>query len=288
MTGAENMQRTTRELLDEWGLVLDGSPILGRASIVTPVTDAEGVRLMLKVSVQDDDNAGEPEALKAWRGQGAVRLERADPHRGAQLLERLSNTSLTSVDAVEASEIVGRLYARLHLPASPRLPDLNGLVRRWLDELDALGRDVPAPPRFVAQALSAGRRLASERGEKRVVHGDLHYENVLAARREPWLVIDPKGFAGDPCYELGPMLWNRWLDLGADAGNGVRERFFTIVDAAGYDERRCRDWVVVRAMIGVSWEVLDAGASGRGLTDDQGEWITRLVTVAKAMQAIGP
>ena len=33
---------------------------------------------------------------------------------------------------------------------------------------------------------------------------DLHAGNVLAAEREPWLVIDPKPYVGDPAYERGP------------------------------------------------------------------------------------
>ena len=113
--------------------------------------------------------------------------------------------------------------------------------------------------------------------------------NVLAGRREPWFVIDPKGFAGDPCYEPAPMLWNRWDEVLAsgDAGGTIRERFYTLVDAADYDERRCRDWVVVRSMINVAWEVEDARRAGRPLDARQRDWITRSVTVAKAMQAVG-
>ncbi len=30
---------------------------------------------------------------------------------------------------------------------------------------------------------------------------DLHAGNVLRAEREPWLVIDPKPFVGDPTYD---------------------------------------------------------------------------------------
>jgi streptomycin 6-kinase len=30
---------------------------------------------------------------------------------------------------------------------------------------------------------------------------DLHAQNVLAAQREPWLVIDPKPYVGDPTYD---------------------------------------------------------------------------------------
>jgi hypothetical protein len=31
---------------------------------------------------------------------------------------------------------------------------------------------------------------------------DLHGDNILAAQRELWLVIDPKPYVGDPAYDL--------------------------------------------------------------------------------------
>lgn len=285
----DGLPRLASEVCADWDLTPDGPPQHGFCALVLPVTGADGVRLMLKLSMDERDNAGEVEALKAWRGLGAVRLEAADPHRGALLLERLGPGDLNALDPLDACEIVGRLMSRLHVPPTPRLPRLTGFVLGWLADLAALGRDVPAPPRFVQQALSAGRALASDRAMKSaIVHGDLHYDNVLAGRREPWLAIDPKGFAGDPAYELAPMLWNRWDDLVAsgDLGNALRERFYTLVDASGLDERRCRDWVVVRSMIGVSWEVRDARAAGRPLSAEQRDWITRCVTTAKAMQAV--
>ena len=61
-----------------------------------------------------------------------------------------------------------------------------------------------------------------------MIHGDLHYENVMAADREPWLAIDPKPMSGDPHYELAPMLWNRFEELATgDVRDGVRRRAST-------------------------------------------------------------
>ena len=72
-----------------------------------------------------------------------------------------------------------------------------------------------------------------------IIHGDLHHHNVLAADREPWLVIDPKPMSGDPHYEPAPMLWNRWDEIVAgNARENLRRRFHTLVDVAGLDEDR--------------------------------------------------
>ena len=41
-----------------------------------------------------------------------------------------------------------------------------------------------------------------------VLHGDLHHWNILSSEREPYLIIDPKGYFGDPGYEVGAFLAN--------------------------------------------------------------------------------
>jgi streptomycin 6-kinase len=117
-----------------------------------------------------------------------------------------------------------------------------------------------------------------------LVHGDLHYENVLAADREPWLAIDPKPMSGDPHYEPAPMLWNRMDELAGDVRNGLRRRFHTLVDVAGLEEERARDWVVVRMVLNAHWAVEDAQRGGRGLSAEEREWITRCIAIVKAVQ----
>ena len=110
-----------------------------------------------------------------------------------------------------------------------------------------------------------------------LLHTDLHFDNVLARRVRPWLAIDPKPLSGDPCYEVAPLLWNRWPEV--TASNRVRaailDRLFTVVDAAELDEDRVRDWVVVRQLVNALW--------GLESPPDQ-DWLTISIVIAKAAQ----
>lgn len=270
-----------------WHLTPDGDPLSGYTAVVWPVRDADGLRRACKFSHVEDDNAGEIATLQLWGARGAVALLRADPRAGVHLMEWLDGDLEEPWDGEEATRTIAALYPLLHRRAAPQLPDGHAFVRRWLAELAVRGRDVPAPPRFVDWALRAGAELAAEPGTH-VVHGDLHYLNVMA-RAGDWVAIDPKGFNADPCLEAAPLFWNRWDDLVAsgDVSDALRERFYTVVDTAGLDERRTRDWVVVRCMINLGWMAGEDADAGGGLTDPQ-EWITRNVTIVKAMQAIQP
>jgi streptomycin 6-kinase len=272
------LPRRVGELVDEWRLAPDGAPMHGFCSLVLPVRAPDGVSAVLKVALPEEESEHEHLALRHWHGRGAVRLLRADPRRSAMLLERLHTRDLSELWDLEACQVVAGLYAQLHVPAPPRLRLLTAYVARWSAELAGLPRSAPVPRRLVEQASSLGRALAGDPASVgTMIHGDLHYANVLAADREPWLAIDPKPMSGDPHYELAPMLWNRWEQIASgDVRENLRRRFHTIVDAAGLDEGRARDWVVVRMVHNMSWAVIDG--------DPDEEYLTRCVSIIKAVQ----
>ncbi|WP_246456219.1 aminoglycoside phosphotransferase family protein [Nocardioides mesophilus] len=285
----DRLPRLAVEVLEEWGLQRDGDRLWhGAASLVMPVRTDAGGPAVLKVAFDgDDESLHEPLALQHWGGRGAVRLLRADPGRRALLLERLHREDLTDLWDLDACEVVAGLYGRLHRPAMPQLRPVTSYVGRWLDALAAAGSDLPLPRRMVQQALALGRDLVADPASVgRIVHGDLHYENVLAADREPWLAIDPKPMSGDPHYEPAPMLWNRWDEVVAsgDVRAATRARFHALVDAALLDEDRARDWVVVRSVVNAHWSVQDAARAGRALSAQEGSRITMCLAVAKAVQ----
>jgi streptomycin 6-kinase len=233
---------------------------------------------VLKISLPDEESQHEHLALRRWGGDGAVRLLRAEPHRRALLLERLQTRDLNGLWDIEACEIVASLYRRIHVPALPRLRPLTGFVERWTADLMALPRNAPVPRRLVEQAITLGTELVADPASAgTLIHGDLHYENVLSAEREPWLVIDPKPVNGDPHYEIAPMLWNRWDELTGYVRDGVRRRFYTLVDAAGFDIDRARAWVIVRAMHNAMWELTESD-------EPDPDRLTTWVTIAKAVQ----
>ena len=270
------LPRTVRDLLDEWQLVPDGDPTQGRTALVVPVV-AGTEPAVLKVAQPHDGDEHEVLALQTWHGRGAARMLRADPRRRAMLLERLSARDLTSEPVLEACEAVASLYALLHVPAPPQLALLNASVERATNDLSRLPRDAPIPRRIVEQAVHLGHALVSDPASTgRLLHGDLHFGNVLAADRAPWLAIDPAPVSGDPHHEVAPLLSGRWDEVVAsgDVRTAVRRRFHTVVDAAGLDEERARDWVVVR----------ETQRAVQAVEEGDQDRVTAAVAIVKAVQ----
>jgi streptomycin 6-kinase len=256
--------------LQRWDLRRDGEPTHRPGSLVLPVRTSDAVPAVMKIGSPDAESEHEHLALRRWGGEGAVRLLSADPPRRALLLERLRPQSLSMLPDVAACQIVAGLYRRLHVPALPQLRTLTSYLEDWTALFQALPRSAAIPHRLVEQAIVLSRELAADPASTgRVVHGNLHYQNVLAADREPWLAIAPRPANGDPHYEVAPMLWNRWDELSGQIRDGVRRRFYTLVDAAGFDEERARAWIVVRVV--------------REATRDPAR-LTKYVALAKAVQ----
>ncbi|MBS42128.1 MAG: aminoglycoside resistance protein [Nocardioides sp.] len=280
----DRVPRLLRELVEEWSLRPEGPVWWGHASVVLPVVDDDGSEVVLKVAFPDVETEHEALALRTWSGRGAVTLLRADPHRRAVLLERLERRDLTEEWDLAACETVARLYGDLHVPAPARVRTVASYVGSYVERMRALPVDGPLPHRMVEQWLAHVRDLVADKAGVtggRLVHGDLHYENVLADPRAPgeWRVIDPHAMNGDPTWELAPMLWNRFEETAGDVHRSLRTRFETLVDTAGLDEDRARAWVHVRLLLNALWEVEEADA-GRPVDRD---YVTRMITVAKAV-----
>lgn len=278
------LPRLVADVLRDWDLRVDGAALTGQCSLVVPVLTAEGDRAVVKFGWPHEEAEHEHLALREWGGDGAVRLLRANPRRAVLLLERADATrDLTSLPALEACEVVAGFYPRLHRPAVPQLRLLSAYAARWAGELQAVRGSTQVPRRYVDQAASLARDFAADAAtDGLIVHTDLHYFNVLASVRQPWLVIDPKPISGDPTFEVAPLLWNRWDEAaaGADVRIALQSRFYAVVDVAGFDEQRARDWVVVRMMVNVMRALDDLK---RGLAVDV-DWLTTCITIVKAIQ----
>ena len=245
-----------------WGVELDGGrPLYGDVNLVLPARRGDEP-CVLKVCWPEHDSAGEASALRAWAGRGAVRLLDACPSEGLLLLERLDpDRSLRDLDLLPAAEIAGGLIRELCVPAPEGLPVLTDIATEIAETAGprqrALGH--PLPGRWVERAASLARDLAASAGTQ-LVHADLHYGNVLASTRRPWLAIDPKAVAGDPEYSVPELMWTR-VDDAKDAA-AVHALLGVLVEAGDLDHDKARSWTVVRAVDYWLW------ALGVGFTED--------------------
>lgn len=257
------LPRLGADFLDRWGLRPDGPSAHGMASLVLPVVRADGTPAVLRLQQLRDETAGTAAGLRTWNGDGIVRLLDDDEQTGTQLLERLdAGRPLSSVeDDDTAVGILGGLLARLTaVPAPPGLRRLSDVAGAMLDQVPSALAALhdPAERETVRTCAAAVADLVGEPGD-RLLHWDLHYDNILAANREPWLAIDPEPLAGDPGFDLLPALDNRWDAVVAtgDVTRAVLRRFDLLTEMLGLERRRAAGWTLGRVLQNVLWDVED-------------------------------
>jgi streptomycin 6-kinase len=257
----ERLPRRVEELCDAWQLTVDDAPpMAGTLNLVVLVT-RQGRPYALRVCWPEHDLTAEVLALRDWAGRGAVGLVEVHPDGDALLLERLDHRrTLADVPLSAATPLVGHLLEVLAVPAPPGLPLLaasaGAFAERAGRDNDRLGG--PVPRRWLARALALAGTLPTD--QRLLVHGDLHWGNVLADAAGGWRAIDPKPLAGDPAYAVPELMWTR-ADESPTAAD-LRRLLHAIARAAGLDAERAAGWTVVRAVDYWLWGL------AHGLTED--------------------
>jgi streptomycin 6-kinase len=231
---------------------------------VAPAVGADGQELILKLGVPDRELLTEIDALRLFDGRGCVQLVAADRERGALLLERLRpGRPLATVEDDEAAtsiavEVMRQLWR--HVPAEHPFPSVAdwaaglGRLRKRFD-----GTSGPLPERLVERAEVLFEELLASMDEPVLLHGDLHHGNILAAERQLWLAIDPKGVVGEPAYEAGSSLRNPFPQLlaGPDPCRRLARRVRQMAEELGFAQERLVGWGLVQAVLAAWWSIED-------------------------------
>ena len=243
------------ELARRWSLEV-GRPYQpgGCASWVAPALNDAGAQVVLKVGWRHPEAEREADGLRAWRGEGTVRLIDAlrFEDTSALLLERCEpGTALADVlPALDQDVVVAHLLRRLWIEPQPGHPfrTLSSMCDRWAEEFEH--KHAASDPRLrldpgLARAGIELFRALPRTGDRTVLlYTDLHAENILAAQREPWLAIDPKPYVGDPTYDALQHMPNHPDRLATDP-KGFVKRMAKLLDL---DPTRLRDWLFARSV----------------------------------------
>ena len=229
----------------KWSLRL-GAPYVAEASCswVAPCTCVDGSAAVLKIGFPHMEAAHEIDGLAFWAGKPTVRLLDADREANAMLIERCQpGTHLRTVPESDQDVVIAGLLKRLWRAPAPNsvFRPLLAMVEHWIQA--ARGKaERWADAGLAQEGLGAFRALANEPVDATVLATDLHAGNVLKARREPWLAIDPKPFVGDASYDLTQHLLNCRERLAQDPLGLVAR----VAGLADVEVERVRRWLFAR------------------------------------------
>ncbi|MDH3665108.1 MAG: aminoglycoside phosphotransferase family protein [Alphaproteobacteria bacterium] len=235
------------QLADRWSLEL-GAPYPGATTSYVAPARRRGQQVVLKIQWPHAECANEADALRAWSGDGAIRLLDHDADRHALLLEACSpGMPLSSAEDVDPLDVLIDLLPRLWKPAGAPFRTVAEEAAGWARTLHASwqahGR--PCEKKLVDAAAGYLANLPASQQDQVLVHQDLHGDNVLSAEREPWLAIDPKPLLGERAFALAPII--RSFEFGHSKAL-VIGRLDCLSSALGLDRARVLGWTIAQTM----------------------------------------
>lgn len=251
-----------QRVLQLWQLVPQGEPIITPSSHLLPVRWM-GRAAMIKRALDVDEQGG-GRVMSWWCGEGAAQvfaydgdtilMERAEGGRS------LMHMALHGEDD-QASRIICDTLRRLHWPRATPAPALLDL-RQWFRDL------APAARRYgglFPRCLDTAEALLASEHDRRVLHGDVHHDNILDFGERGWLAIDPKRLFGERLFDYANLLCNPDLPTARERTRFLRQ-LDVIVEHAGVDRRRLLEWVLAFAGLSAAWFLDDGMAADSDLS----------------------
>jgi streptomycin 6-kinase len=230
---------------------------------VAPAYRNDGIEAIIKIGIPNPELRSEIETLTIYNGKKMVQLLKADPGAGVLLLERIRpGTPLTEVqqeDDKKATTIMAELIRDMSalVPKENNFPTLT----QWFETFQRI-RNEKIPSEFIPlieKAEEIVSELEKSKSAEKLLHGDLHFENVLLDEKKGWIAIDPKGVIGDPVYETARLLHNpnSMLVKAKNPQEIVEKRIEILSSILKWDKERIAKWGYVDCVLASCWSIED-------------------------------
>lgn len=94
--------------------------------------------------------------------------------------------------------------------------------------------------------------------EVRILHGDIHHENILQSPTRGWLTIDPKGVIGERTYDAANAFYNPMEFLNStDIKNSIKQRSRIFSQRLGLDQKRMLEFAFAFGCLRAAWFMED-------------------------------
>lgn len=213
---------------------------------------------LLKIMKPESDEQHSPAILRYFDAQGAAELFQSEDN--ALLLEYLEpepelKHMVARGEDDRATKIISDVIKDLHASRPTSFPDKTKNLKQ---HFRALFEKAEATPKSIySSAAQMAAKLLSEEKDIRLLHGDIHHENILRSDRG-WLAIDPKGIIGERTYEVANTLCNpENLSAIVHDPKRIQRQADILALELDMDKNRILAFAYVHSCISMCWSIED-------------------------------
>lgn len=231
-------------------------------NVVLNAIKNDNMPIVFKCCVPNKEFVTEVNALKHYNGFGAAQLLKSDIDSGAMLIEKINpGTLLESCESTEyATKQAVDVCKKLHKSIDentvfPTLIDwFEGFDQRLYQKFN--NTSGPFSKALVEKANFVSTGLLQSQSNTVLLHGDLHYANLLLSSNDQCKAIDAKGVIGEPEFEIPlPRVTNPITK------KELLHRLDCFIEQSQFDKKRIYGWLFCKATLAAWWTVEDSGAT---------------------------
>jgi streptomycin 6-kinase len=154
-------------------------------------------------------------SLIQFQGENFCKLYEYSLEDKVYMMERIvpADTLYESACREERIKIAGAIFKVLHKPDLPA--STFPTYTEWFEagkEGTKNRKDCEELRQYLESAESMLKDICRKYSRNFLLHGDLHHENILKNENGSYTVIDPKGVAGDPVFDLSRFILDEFRD----------------------------------------------------------------------------
>ncbi len=243
---------------NNWHLLDDGEVFTTPSSLLQPVIYRD-IKAMLKIPITLEESRGSV-LMVGWNGKGAAQIFQYDEN--ALLMERAIGTrSLKQMvingDEDKANKIICDVAAKLHASECNCIPELIPL-QIWFKALKPAADEYGG---IFIKCNGIANQLLNPPVETSVLHGDIHYENILDSGTRGWVAIDPKGLFGERGFDFANIFCNPNYEI-ATSPTRLSRQVKLVAKEAALDPKRLLNWIIAWAGLSATWILNDGEDAG--------------------------
>ncbi len=257
-----NLPEMVDQLRDHWNLVHIAPVDNMTYHFVAKAETESRQQVVVKIGIDKNVIENEKQSLAFFNGNGAIRLfDYYDKCNAILIDQAVPGRSLKSIYP-EQFDVTVTAYAKtmqkLHdkaLPVNHSFPHIND----WLQAIDLVSKD-KFPNNLIENAMHLKNQLLSTMPNVKLLHGDLHHDNILQYGNE-WISIDPKGVVGEVEFEAAAFdfLTTSERSNNNNASEIINKRIEHLAKISNLNLKRLMDWVYVRLILMAVWMIEDNG-----------------------------
>src|SRR3989338_417308 len=254
----DSLPKILKKCEELWDIHVEKASYELSYNYITDVMDRNGEWAVLKIGFPGEyEVKTEMDALRAFEGNHCVRLLAADKALSAMLLERIWPGTLLKelqkTDDAKATQIAAEIIRDTPVPVPSTLKFPT--IAKWAEILSPQERKQfegsPLTERMIDRAWSLFHELQKTSKEGKLLHGDIHHENILFDEKRGWLAVDPKGIIGEPAFNAARFLRNTNFE------NQLRleERIEIVASVLQEEKLRLTAWAYIDRIFSTSWSI---------------------------------